>query len=443
MRIVRGVPSITPPPGLVFGLGLGLFVLVILTISPFALSTNGWNYGETGGTALEKMHPATLLAGFLLLAAACVRGNPLSGFVNAGLDHPGLAVYFAGIGLLIAHAILWAGLPFTTFIDTFVGPAIVFLLFDRLPDERGRTLARLIHILFFVNALVGVSEFVFGYRLTPMVIEGTDIDEDWRSSALLGHPLTNAALTGAYMVILAGGGGRDLPGFLRLVLMLVAAAGMVVFGGRAATAFVIFFLIVFGLRRIFSVLAGAKFNPRMMLPLLVGLPILFVLIGAAWEAGFFDQFLSRLIDDEGSANTRVEMFELFRHISAYDLVFGPDQQQISTLAGIYGLEFGIESFWVAMILQHGFIVAIVFFLTLFFFCREVVLATARGSLAAFVYFFAVASTSVSLSAKSPSFAIFLVLVMVLLRRAPSAEATADTAPALPFLDRALRAEHGV
>ncbi|MGH6931786.1 MAG: hypothetical protein ACREEE_05065, partial [Dongiaceae bacterium] len=92
------------------------------------------------------------------------------------------------------------------------------------------------------------------------------------------------------------------------------------------------------------------------------------------------------------------------------------QELISTWMTIYGLELGIESFWLSMVLAHGLIAALFFFVALFFFCREVVTASARGAMSVFIYFFAVASTSLSLSAKTVLFSIFTGLVLILLRR---------------------------
>ena len=231
--------SLSPPDGTVFGCALALIIVSLLTISGLALTELGWNYGEAGGSALEKMHPGTLLAVATLLMAAAARGNPLTAFLAAFEGQPGIIVYFAGILVLMAHAAFVAGLPFTVFIDTFVLPAIIFLLFQDMPEERRRRLALLVHALFAINAMLGLAEFLLVFRMTPLYVEGEVLEAEWRSSAMLGHPLANAILTGCYMLMLIKGGARDLPAVLRPVAFVLAATGMVVFGGRAATAFVI------------------------------------------------------------------------------------------------------------------------------------------------------------------------------------------------------------
>ena len=370
MRAIALEPTV-PRPGRLNGLSLAALALLMLALSPAALELMGWQYGETGGGALEKIHPATMLAALLLFAAAASHGNPLTSLLETLEAHPGVVVYLAGIGLLVFDAIYVVNLPFTTFIDTFLAPAIVFLLLLDLPERRGRTLALLIHAFFIVNALIGIAEFALGFRITPIVAEGITLDE-WRSSALLGHPLANAILTGCYMIMLVTGGARDLPYWLRPVAFAVSAVGMIVFGGRAATGFLLLFLAAGVVKRIIALLAGAKLDTRAVLFTLVALPLAALVVLSLADAGFFDQFLGRFTDDEGSASTRIEMFELFRHVSWPDLLLGPDHDHIVTLMAIYGLEFGIECFWISMIFSHGLIVAGAFFVCLLCFCLEVV-----------------------------------------------------------------------
>jgi hypothetical protein len=415
-----GLTSLSPPRGALFGISLAVMTVLLLTLSGLALTELGWNYGEAGGSALEKIHPGTLVAAVILIMSAAMRGNPLTAFIRTLEAHPGIIVYFAGIAVLMAHAVFVAGLPFTVFIDTFVLPAIMFLLLIDISDERRRRLAWLVHALFAINAILGIAEFTLGFRLTPLYVEGEVLEAEWRSSALLGHPLANAILTGCYLILLVKGGARDLPAILRPVVFVLATVGMVVFGGRAATAFVLVAMAGFAVKRLTEVLQGDRFESRSLLMGLLMVPVAAVAVIVLQQSGFFDQFLARIVDDEGSASTRVEMFELFKYLNWYDFVFGPDPRQIATLMAQHGLLYGIESFWVAMMLLHGLIVSFLFFGALFLFCREVVISAGSAAFAVFLYFFAVASTSVSLSAKSPVFAIMIMLTFLLTDRSARA-----------------------
>jgi hypothetical protein len=420
--------SLTPPDGPLFSVPLALIIVLLLTVSPLGLIELGWSYSEAGGSPIEKFHPATLIAFALLLASATMRGNPISAIWATLADHPGMIVYLAGILMLMAHAVLVAGLPFTTFIDTFALPAVIYLLLRDLPEDRRLPLAHLVHVLFAINTIVGLSEFLFGFRITPLHIEGEVLEQEWRSSALLGHPLANALLTGCYMIMLLKGGDDDLSKPMRALALILAVGGMVVFGGRAATALLVLVILYIGAMRFGRVLLGERFDTRTVIISLLLVPFAGLLLIVLHSAGFFDQFVGRFVDDEGSASTRVEMFELFRYINWYDLLLGPDPRQITTLMNQYGLLYGIESFWIAMMLLHGLIVSFMFFAALFFFCREVVLSANTGAFLVFVYFFAVASTSLSLSAKSPTFAIMVLLTYLLGHRAGAAPLSVPTVP---------------
>ena len=224
------VNALSLPPGSLGSAGLGLLVLLLLTVSPLALMALGWQYGETGGSPIEKFHPATFLAMGLVLLSASHRGNPLSALIATAGANPAVTIYLAGVLGLMAHAALVVGLPATTFVDTFILPIATLFLFRDLGDGRRAGLARLVHILFALNTGLGIAELQGGFRLTPLYVEGEFLETEWRSSALLGHPLGNACVTGSYMVLLLAGGGRDLPQVLRPLAFLFAAAGMVVFG---------------------------------------------------------------------------------------------------------------------------------------------------------------------------------------------------------------------
>lgn len=403
------------PRGPLFGLLLGVLVVLLMTVSPLALNALGLNYDGTGGSPLEKIHPVTMLAAALVLAAGAASGNPVTWALATATANPSLLPYLGVIALLIVHSLRVVELPFTHFFDTFVLPALLFVLLRRPDEARGRHLAWLLHALMAANAALGIFEFVTGFRLTPLVAGGVLLEDDWRSTALLGHPLSNACLTGSYLLALTLGGGRDLPGALRGGVFLLNAGGMVAFGGRASSVLLLLILAAILAFRIFGIARGDRFSTGAVLKGLLVAPIAGVVVVALAETGFFDQFVERFVDDKGSAETRVEMFELFRHIPLGELLLAPDARQVTTLQHMHGLEFGIESFWVSYVLSYGLIPSLVFFVALGFFSYDVIRNLRRGAVWLFVFFYAVASTSLSLSAKSPLLAVFTLIALVLMR----------------------------
>ena len=407
--------AVRPVAGRLLAFGRMVTVVLLLCVSPLTLFMFGWQYFDTGGSPLEKFHPATLLALALLLLVASQAGNPISGLLALIQRNQGLIPYFAAIAFMIGYTAVILKQPVTIFIETFAGAAVMFLLFQDLDEKAGRTLARIIHLVMFANAMLAFYEVFNGFHLTPLVVNGEVLADEPRATALLGHPLANAILAGAYVVMLALGGARDLPVALRPVVFVVALASLVPFGGRAATGAALLSLVYLVLKRMWDITRGATFEPRSVIAGLVIGPLAAIALVAAYEMGAFDTLTNRLFDDEGSAGTRIEMFELFRYLSVYDLVFGPDPGVLLTWVRLHGLEYGIESFVVAFVLNFGLLCALIFLPPLALFFVTVMRGCRPGAGLAIVYFLAVALTSISLSSKSPTLSVFVMLLTVLLR----------------------------
>jgi len=92
-----------------------------------------------------------------------------------------------------------------------------------------------------------------------------------------------------------------------------------------------------------------------------------------------------------------------------------DAEQVAALMRIEGLH-GLESFWVAFVLSYGLAVSLVFFAGLLAFLWDLVRSSSALALAPVIFFLLEATTSVSVSAKTTTFAMMVMLVMVFLRR---------------------------
>ncbi len=404
-------------------LGHAAIVVLLLTISPLALVDLGWRYYDTGGIFLDKFHPATIIAFALVMFPIITSRNPLSAAITfVGRNIKLMPFVLANVFTMVYAAQLF-GHSFTIFIETFLGAVAMFVLFSNLDESNRRKLALLVHVLLFANALLAFYEVFTGFRLTPLVVNGEELLDESRATALLGHPLSNAMVAGCYVTILALGGGKDLPRLLRTPVFFVALASLVPFGGRAATATCLLTLFMIGAGIGARILRGKRFNTENLLAALFMFPVCAIGLVTAFELGWLDTLLDRLVDDEGSAGTRIVMFELFNHFTFSELFWGPNPQELMTWVRLNGLEYGIESFLIAFILHYGIFTAIVFMPNFFYFLYLLVRATGtRKTWFPIFYFFVVALASVSLSSKSPILSIFVVLVLTLLRTYKSTRA---------------------
>jgi hypothetical protein len=400
-----------------------LSIAVLFLVSNMMLARLGIDYEVSGGSPLSKIHPGTYLALTAAVLLVVTRLDPFPLLDDVIGRHWGTLVFAMTVVLLLAQATLVQAMPATGIIDTFVLPIALFILLTRL---RGSTLSFIavgIHLVMAANAVLGLVELAGGIRLTPLVAAGIALTNDWRSSALLGHPLANAILTGAYMLLLMTGGGRDLPRGTLPVVLLLQAAAMFAFGGRAASVLLVAVAVPALIAR---AVAGRGPLRLGLIETAIGLvvaamAVLAVLVVAASGADFFYRFFERFVEDQGSAETRIAMFSLIAQIPLRDLVFGPSPELVATLQRLEGIEFGIESFWVGMIAYFGVIVSLPLFLGLMLFLFRDVLREARtGAGWTALYVVAVASTSASFSGKTTSLALLVVMIVVLARRSSDA-----------------------
>jgi hypothetical protein len=89
---------------------------------------------------------------------------------------------------------------------------------------------------------------------------------------------------------------------------------------------------------------------------------------------------------------------------------------VTTWQRLEGLEFGVESFWLAFALSYGLVMTTVLIVGLAAFVVSIVQLSGRGAVPVFLFFFAVASTSTSLSSKTTGFGILTMLILLVLRR---------------------------
>jgi hypothetical protein len=403
---------------------LGLTLIAIasaLALSPFALTRLGINYGDTGGSLAAKIHPATYVLVAALLARLILHKHPARSLIAAVFRHRGAAIFLWMVASLIAYVAVNLHLPLSSLLDTFLFPIMALILLDGIDEKSARLLARLVHAIYAANAALALFEMASGWRLTPLIIQGIDLSEfEHRSSALLGHPLANAMLTGLYVVVLAAGGGRDLPGWARFPAMILQMAAMVAFGGRLATVTMLLLLGLLALRGLGLILAGRRFNTSSAAVYLTLLPVMIVALVGAYGSGFFDQFIERFINDDRSAQARVIMFDLFSHFSCFQLLFGTDPDLLSSVKWTEGIEFGVESFWVSFCLTYGAIPSLLFFFGLFAFCLDLWRHSGKGSVWTIVYFLIVISGSLSIGDKTLALGVLVIANMILLR-APAKE----------------------
>ncbi|GJD96808.1 VpsF family polysaccharide biosynthesis protein [Methylobacterium iners] len=397
-----------------------ILALVVTTIVLFAFSGGvlwhlGLNYDGLSGSAASKIHPSTYLAVFLVGWTVLASGNPVGAVVRTAQARPAsLFLLCAGL-ILAAHIALRSGSGLAGSIDTFVTPALVVMVLASFGSDDLRALEKTLHAVMLVNALLGLAEFASGTLVFPYRFDGAVFPTDTRSAALQGHPLVNAFITSIYLLALLSGGGSLLAPALRFAMIVLQLVALVTFGGRSATVLVLL------LGGAYALVAGFRVLRSGRVPLLgAGLALVIgtvapIVAVALAVGGFFDQLLERFVSDGGSANARVEMFELFDRIPLRDLMFGPDTALVDSLRRVSGLEWGIENPIVRMALYQGIVLTTLLTIAVVVFVTELVRRSRAGTFLPVLAFAILLNSAESLASKTTMLTKFAVLILVLYR----------------------------
>lgn len=408
----------------------GLTFLAMITafvISSMALTQFGVMYDGPGGNFLQKLHPATYLSLAALIVDAASRPDPFGYVADLPARFPGAAFFVVNWILIIAYAALFQHAPVAPLIDSFFCALAALVLYDDLDEDERRWLRLMLHGVMLANACLGIAEFAGHFRLTPYVAGGRLIVGDYRSTALFGHPLLNAGSTGLYALMLFFGGDRALKAPVRAALFFIQCAALIAFGGRTALVLTGAVVGVGSLRAIADFLRGRPFDMRLAIAAALAAPLVAAALATIWFTGGLDPLLERFVNDYGSAETRVVVFELFDAFPPQDILLGPDAERLTSLLSTLGIEYGIENPWLGLIFQYGALMTLVFLFGFFALVHELWRRSKSYGAVMVIIFLVQASSSASLSVKSFAFNQFAILLLVVFDWRASGDPRAQTA----------------
>jgi hypothetical protein len=402
-----------------------LATLIIFTVSAAMLTDWKIHYLSTGGNVLEKFHPATYftLLAFLLLIFR--NADPVGEINRMFSEARLLLVYLAGWFCLFTQMLVLER-PFTVIIDSFLLPVVLCLVIWRLSPALRRPMVWAIHLAILLNVVLGYYEYLSGHRLFALALGGNlTVLGEWRSSALLGHPLTASGVIAAYILALILRPALCPPVIVRLPLIAFCLGSLMAFGGRTALVTVLTLIGAFAGIEIFRILRGG----RTSLPVAIGaICLVFVAaagIFAALDLGIFDKMLLRFSSDKGSTLARYATFNLLSHFDWRELILGPNPMRANALQTQWGLSYGIEDFWISCIVQFGIIHTVLLTIGLVGLFAEILRRASGAAWAIVLLIVIVAASSVSFSSKNIQLAQFVLLITLLLPRERRIAAAAD------------------
>jgi hypothetical protein len=394
--------------------GVWTAVGILLSVSGGLLWLLGYNYDGLTGSPLTKLHPFTYMIVAIFIWRSLAYGNPI-GYGALVVSHrPASTLLIFAASCMIGLTVARGGPGIAGYVDTYIGPALLVFLLVEADERETAGLTTLLHVVMTANALLGLFEFVSKTLVFPYRLDGELFLTDTRSTALQGHPLDNATLTAIYIMGLLAG-ARSMPQHIKLGLVGLQCAALVVFGGRAAIVTTGLLGGLYGVRLLFGVLRS---NRASLLGAAFGAAMLAVVpaaIFAVISTGYLDEILIRFASDGGSANARVQMFDLFPYLSLRDLIVGPDLGYLESLRRINGLEWGIENPIVRMTLYQGAFVTLVVLVSFGLFLRELIQGRERGTWVPILAILILLNTSESIAAKTTTVAKIVVVIACLFR----------------------------
>lgn len=397
----------------------GLFLVIVFllfAVSSGMLGALGINHGGITGSVVSKIHPATYLAFATLAVIIVARRNPASFFAKLITRQPGTLAFLIAILMLTAYIVFDGRKGIATIFDTYLFAVAVALIVTEVDAcDLGRA-ERLIHVLLAANAALALFEYAIGYRFFPFRFEGVELEWDMRSTGLSGHPLENAQLTSIYIMALLAGGGLSMPPSLRAPAVLLQLAALVPFGGRTAMLLTLAMIAMWLIPRVLRLLRGGRISLLTLASIAILVPVLPLAIAGFASGGFFDVLLIRFTDDSGSARTRLEMFEVFRQLSAHEILLGASPDMIDSMRRTLGLELGIENPIVRFALYQGVIFTGFLTIGLVLFLAEILRRLRPGYGMALLSFVVIVNSYESISNKTVALAQFVVLMIAMFHK---------------------------
>src|SRR5215470_14675163 len=394
-------------------------VAMMFTLSGGVLWQLGVNYDGITGSVASKIHPATYLglATFGLFAVA--RRNP-AGFVAMFITrYPGALCFLLATGLLGLAIVFDQRRGIATVFDTYLLAVILGVLGSELGSRDLARVEKLLHVLFAANAALVLVEYVIDYRFFPYRFDGEAFEWDKRSTGLFGHPLENAALIGTYLMVLVAGGGAAMPRLLRAPAAMLQLAAMVPIGGRTALVVALAMLtLAMAPRAVRLLLSGGRMSLRAAAVAAAAAPLAVLAVAAFAAGGFFDLVAERFVDDGGSAQARLEMFEIFKQLSVRGILLGGQSELVDSIRRTHGLEWGVENPVVRLVLYQGLVFSAFLVVGFVLFLIELGRRMRSGAAMPFAFFIIVINSFESISNKTVMLGQFVVLMLAMFRRGP-------------------------
>lgn len=375
-------------------------VQIVLIISFFGtgfLSKFGYEMGDLAKSNYTKIFPSIY---FLALVILFYNSN----FISLIFSKNSLFFYLLSILAIIFYLYIYELTSAISFIlNTLIIPFLFFayLKMNKLVVQRSIPLFAVKLIL--INSVIAIFERLYNFNLFP--IKQT-FGEQFRATALLGHPLNNALITLAFILFVLV---IDMMHIAKIIYLGILFLAMFCFGARGSLLAGFIGVIVFYIVPIFF----SKNNYFSRINKLTTISIIIFFVGCFSYIFLFTPFGERLRetikDDSGSSQVRLDTLNLIDFNNLSNFYWPISAQNTNSLTDKAGVDI-IENFIIIWIFKFGliFTIILIYFLLRFLYSNSIIKNKFYTFLIFFI-FFGAAATNNSLGSSTNALLFFVVL----------------------------------
>lgn len=386
---------------------LAMMVFFAFFFGAYALEAVGIKYVSVGGSAITKIHIYSYVGMGVFVTATGFYGLSKYRCVLGPLFEAWLYLLLSIVYLIIYGLVAQGTSGMAYVVDSLLVPVMMFPVVALLSNEGKKALLSIITVLVLANCITAVLEYVFKFKIWD---PGFDNFYYFRSTAWFGHSLNNALIVSSVSIALIR------HAYISPILIFsTTVLSLFAFGARAAA---VIFMLVALLVMMRKVIDLYKVNRKQGVYKMVrGLAL--ALAGVFMLAYFIVEFKvgSRVFDNlliDASAQTRLDVFDVFKYLSFHEYFFGASEQILSDLPRYINNDI-VENYVIGWFLQYGLLGMLPLLLAYVFFMAKVFVSGdmyVRGMVFVFVL---VSLANNALSVKTPALLFFMIVAACCLK----------------------------
>lgn len=383
---------------------LTFLLTILLFISPVFMAVNGWPIVGFGDKFKEMyLYPSfyilTIVVFFLFIQRRLLEKR----------YRYALCVIFITFSWFIVNRIADGVANRNVLLHSMNLPAMYYVYYEYMKENEFpiNSLKKLLIFLFLFNALIAIYERLTLTLFYPYDLIRTDFDylldeeEVFRSSAMLGHPLTNALIMSIMMTFILISNLRPI---VKYSLFFTGFLSLFCFNARAAIIISAGIFVLYMIRPIFK-----KDSSKRSRLFAVFVLVVFALFGFyLLQSGYGGRFEERGdFSEDGSVLARLDVFDIVIQYGISNYLWGLPPDEVDQIAmSVLGMTH-IENWFILSTLSSGLIITTIVTLLYVPIYRNATLPYSKySSFLIFIATIVLGSTNNSFATGIPALSIF-------------------------------------